>query len=97
MFEEDTRTLFSGDLFTQLGHGPAVSRQSIVPAAIAAEEGFHATALTPTTAGTIRRLKALHPDLLAVMHGSCFAGDCEAELEALAAYCEARFRAAQVG
>lgn len=97
IFEETTKTLFSGDLFTQLGHGPAVSRESIVPAAIAAEEGFHATALTPTTAGTIRSLKGLHPDLIAVMHGTCFSGDCAAELEGLAAYCEAQFRAAQTG
>jgi len=95
IFEETTKTLFSGDLFTQLGHGPAVSRESIVAAAIAAEEGFHATALTPTTASIIRRLKELHPDRIAVMHGSCFSGDCEAELEGLAAYCEAQFRAAQ--
>lgn len=95
MFEETTRTLFTGDLFTQLGDGPAISGQSIVDAAIAAEEGFHATALTPATAPTIRALKALVPDRIAVMHGSCFAGDCAGELEKLAAYCEARLREAQ--
>jgi flavorubredoxin len=95
IFEETTKTLFTGDLFTQLGDGPAVDTQSIVGAAMAAEEGFHATALTPATASTIRALKALHPERLAVMHGSCFAGDCAGELEALAAYCEARLRTAQ--
>ena len=92
IFEETTKTLFSGDLFTQLGDGPAIGSQSILPAAIAAEEGFHATALTPKTGPTIRALKDLHPDRLAVMHGTCFEGDCESELEGLAAYCEAQFR-----
>ena len=95
IFEETTKTLFTGDLFTQLGHGPAISQQSIVDAAIAAEEGFHATALTPATASTIRALKKLNPARLAVMHGSCFAGDCARELELLAAYCEAKFKAGQ--
>ena len=97
LFEETTKTLFTGDLFTQLGDGPAISGQSIVDAAIVAEEGFHATALTAATAPTIRALKALHPARLAVMHGSCFAGDCASELEGLAAYCAAQFMAAQAG
>ena len=93
IYEETTRTLFTGDLFTQLGDGPALSAQPIVEAAIAAEEQFHATALTPATASTIRALKALRPELLAVMHGSCFAGNCAGELESLAAYCESRLKA----
>lgn len=97
IFEETTHTLFTGDLFTQLGDGPVLSEQSIVAAAIAAEEGFQATALTATTAATIRSLKALQPARLAVMHGSCFVGDCASELEALAAYCEMKLRAAQGG
>jgi len=97
IFEEVTSTLFTGDLFTQLGDGPAIGGQSIVAAAIAAEEGFQATALTPATASTIRMLKSLNPARLAVMHGSCFEGDCASELDALSAYCEARFKAAQAG
>jgi len=86
IFEEGTKTLFTGDLFTQFGDGPALTEESIVQAAIAAEEGFHAMALTPTTASTIRKLKDLGAARLAVMHGSCFSGDCAAELEALAVY-----------
>lgn len=86
VFEETTKTLFTGDLFTQLGNGSAVTTESIVSSAIIAEEGFHATALTPSTPATIRALKSLNPECLAVMHGSCFKGDCGAELEALAAY-----------
>lgn len=94
LFEETTRTLFTGDLFTQLGDGPALTRQSLLPAAIAAEEGFRATALTPATGPTIRALKALKPARLAVMHGSCFDGDCAAELEGLAAWCDTELRRA---
>ncbi len=95
IFEETTKTLFTGDLFTHLGDGPAIGGNSIVAPAIAAEEGFHATAMTAATAPTIRALKALGPRRLAVMHGSCFEGDCDGELEALAAYCEAKFRSSQ--
>lgn len=95
IFEETTRTLFTGDLFTQLGDGPAITHESIVAGAILAEEGFRATALTPSTASTIRGLKTLNPARLAVMHGSCFSGNCAAELEALAAYCEESFMSAQ--
>ena len=95
VFEETTKTLFTGDLFTQLGNGPAVTTESIVSSAILAEEGFHATALTPSTAPTIRALKSLNPECLAVMHGSCFKGDCGAELEALAAYTADALKKAQ--
>ncbi len=74
IFEETTATLFTGDLFTHAGNGPAVTRESIVPAAIQAEEAFHSTSLAPNIGGTIRRLAALSPARLAVMHGSCFEG-----------------------
>jgi flavorubredoxin len=95
MFEETTGTLFTGDLFTHLGKGePAISGASIVPPSIEAEQGFHATALTPATAPTIRALRDLKPKRLAVMHGSCFEGDCAAELEALATFYEQQLRAA---
>jgi len=55
MFEETTATLFCGDLFTQLGDGPAIGAADIVPAAIIAEEAFHATSLLrprPQPSGT---------------------------------------------
>ncbi len=97
IFEEVTRTLFTGDLFTQLGDGPALTEESIVKASIIAEEGFHAMALTPTTASTIRNLKGLGAKCLAVMHGSCFQGDCDSELEALAEYTDQAFAAAGIG
>jgi hypothetical protein len=40
----------------------------------------------------LRRLAALVPQRLAVMHGASFAGDCSGLLEALAVHYEARLR-----
>ncbi len=94
MYEETTGTLFSGDLFAQVGDGPPVTKDSIVPLAIRTEDGFQASALTPLTAPTIRKLAALAPKTLAVMHGSCFAGDCVGQIKELADYYERSFRAA---
>jgi flavorubredoxin len=92
IFEETSKTLFCGDLFTQIGKSPAVSTDDIVAPALAAEDVFLATALTPHTAPTIRRLAALQPTTLALMHGPAFQGDCAQALLALAdAYAE-RFR-----
>jgi flavorubredoxin len=70
LFEETTQTLLCGDLFTHTGDGPALTDADIVGPALAAEKLFHATALTVVTAATIRRLAALQPQLLALMHGS---------------------------
>jgi flavorubredoxin len=88
IYEEITGTLFCGDLFTQVGQGPSITKDSIVKAAIAAENAFHFSSLTPATGPTIRMLAALKPKRLAVMHGSCYAGDCTAALSELAAYYE---------
>ena len=84
-------------LFTHLGDGPAVTRDSIVSAAAEAEQAFKATSLTPQTAPTIRRLAALQPRLLAVMHGSCFEGDGAAELNGLADFFQGAFETATEG
>src|SRR5262245_50066645 len=83
--EETTGTLLSGDLFTHLGNGlPAVTEGDILGPAIAAEDLFKASALTPDTAPTVRKLAALKPRTIAVMHGSSYAGDGAAALNALA-------------
>jgi len=50
LFEETTKTLFCGDLFTHCGNGPALTTDDIVGPALAAEEIFHATALSSATA-----------------------------------------------
>jgi flavorubredoxin len=70
LFEETTQTLLCGDLFTHTGDGPALTDGDIVGPALAAEKLFHATALAVVTAPTIRRLAALQPQVLALMHGS---------------------------
>jgi flavorubredoxin len=86
LFEESTGTLFAGDLFTALGSPPAMTDADIVEPAIAGEEMFHATALTPMTAPTIRRLADLDAATLALMHGPAFTGDTGEALLGLASY-----------
>jgi len=94
LFEETTRTLLCGDLFTHLGNGPALVETDIVAPAIVAEDTFHATSLTPSTAPSIRKLAGLKPTTLAVMHGSSYRGNGAKALHALADYYEQRLRAA---
>jgi flavorubredoxin len=84
MLEESTRTLMCGDLFTQLGDGPALIEGDIVSPAIAAEDMFQYSSLAPGMGKTIRRLSEFAPRTLALMHGPSFAGDGAAALRALA-------------
>lgn len=84
LYEETTNTLLCGDLFTQLGDGPALTTNEIVGPAAQAEDLFGGSCLTPDTAPTIRRLAGLSPTTLAVMHGSCFSGNGSEALHALA-------------
>lgn len=90
LYEEVTRTLFCGDLFSQIGKTPAVTAESILDAAVAAEDMFGATGLGLATGLTIRRLASLAPLTLAVMHGASFRGDGAAELRALADHYDQR-------
>jgi flavorubredoxin len=83
IFEETSGVLFCGDLFTQFGN-EAVTEADIVPAAIRAEEVFHATSLGQATVPTLRRLADLAPTTLALMHGPTFHGDGAAALPRLA-------------
>ena len=84
LFEETTKTLLCGDLFTQLGQGPALTSNDVLAAAAQAEDVFGASCLTPATAPTIRALADLDPYTLAVMHGSSVTGDCSGALRGLA-------------
>lgn len=84
LFEESTATLFCGDLLTHTGDGPALTDGDVVGPALEAEALFHATALAPATAGTIRRLADLAPRTLALMHGSSTQVRCGESLRALA-------------
>ncbi len=84
MFEESTGTLLCGDLFTQLGDGPALTDRDVVGPAIAAEDLFQYSALAPGMGGAIRSLAKLNPKRLALMHGPSFEGNAAAALKALA-------------
>lgn len=84
MFEESTRTLLCGDLFTQLGNDRAMTDGDIVGPASAAEDLFKYSSLAPGMGGTIRSLSNLAPRTLALMHGPSFSGDGAAALQALA-------------
>ena len=84
MMEEVTGTLLCGDLFTQLGNGPALTTGDIVSPAAAAEDLFGYSALNPDMGATLRRLSKLAPGRLALMHGPSFEGDGGAALRALA-------------
>jgi len=84
MYEESTRTLMCGDLFTQLGDGPALTESDVVGPATAAEDLFKYSSLNPDMGTTIRGLAKLAPRMLALMHGPSFIGDGGAALHALA-------------
>ena len=84
LYEEATGTLMCGDLFTQLGDGPALTTGDVVGPAIAGEDLFRYSSLNPGMGATLRRLSGLAPRTLALMHGPSFAGDGGAALRALA-------------
>jgi flavorubredoxin len=84
LFEEQTKTLMCGDLFTQLGDDSALTEHDIVGPAIAAEDLFRYSSLNPDMGATIRNLARLAPRTLALMHGPSFQGDGASALHALA-------------
>ena len=92
--EETTATLLCGDLFAQVGDGPALTGGDIVGPATEGEEMFRFTSLGPTTAPTVRRLADLAPRTLALMHGPSFAGDGSDALRCLADWYDERLRRA---
>ncbi|MDT4914216.1 MAG: hypothetical protein QOC66_3344 [Pseudonocardiales bacterium] len=96
MFDQTTSTLFCGDLFTQVGAGPALVHDAdLITPAMFAEDIFLATGLGPTTVPTINRLADLAPRTLALMHGPAATGACDGALRGLAAGYAARLSAPQ--
>ena len=95
LFEETTGTLLCGDLFTRMGRFDPTTADDIVAPALAAEDVFLATCLTPSTAPTIERMADLDPTTLALMHGSAFTGDAPAALRDLAGAYADRLAAAR--
>jgi flavorubredoxin len=93
-FEETTNTLLCGDLFTHPGNGPAITEADVIGPAMDAEAMFGFSSLSPTTGATLRKLAALEPKTLALMHGSSFQGDGGAALRHLADRYDGLIRAA---
>lgn len=94
LFEETTKTLFCGDLFTHAGDGSPLTDDDIVGPAMAAEAMFHATTMSPQTPKTLRKLALLEPQMLAIMHGSSSRSRCVESLQRLAEAYEAMIRRA---
>jgi flavorubredoxin len=94
LYEETTGTLLCGDLFAHIGNGPPVTEADIVGPAIDAEKLFRSTSLGPSTAPNIRKLAALAPRTLALMHGASFTGDAARALNDLADFFDIELRSA---
>ena len=84
LYDETTRTLFCGDLFTQIGDYAASSTADLIGPAIQAEDIFRSSSLAPASGPTVRRLADLDITTLALMHGPAFTGDCHTALLDLA-------------
>jgi flavorubredoxin len=94
LFDQTTKTLFCGDLFSRTGPAPATTIEGIADAANAHDQLMHGHAYTPNTGPTLRRLAALEPQRLALMHGPTFIGDSATQLTALADYFDSQLTAA---
>jgi flavorubredoxin len=84
MFDDTTRTLLCGDLFTHGGDSKTALTEGDI---LAASEGFRGAmdyySHTPNTQAMLERLAQESPRTLAVMHGSAWRGDGAAMLRAL--------------
>lgn len=90
LFEESTRTLLCGDLFTQPGaeHEPLTTGDILGPSeAMRGQMDYYAH--SASTRPALERLAALQPTTLACMHGSAWAGNGGELLLALADTLEA--------
>ena len=90
MFEETTGTLLCSDLFHQVGKVEPLTKSDVVGRSREAMKEYQAGILadyapyTHYTDSLFRKLAALKPERLAIMHGSSFEGDCEGALNDLA-------------
>lgn len=76
LFDQSTRTLLCGDLFTQPGaETPAVTESEILSASEALRKPMDYYAHSTKTTALLERLAALEPTTLACQHGSAFRGD----------------------
>jgi len=80
LFEETRKTLFCSDLFHHFGNVAAVTSSDLIEPARKAMQQMQQGPLadympyTSQTEGVLRRLAALKPETLAVMHGSSYIG-----------------------
>lgn len=76
MFEEMTRTLLCGDLFTQAGNGMApITEADILGPSEAMRQGMDYYSHSTSTESLLRKVADTNPVLLACMHGSAWRGD----------------------
>jgi flavorubredoxin len=94
LYEETTRTLFCGDLFTRFGENAPLTTDDLVEVALEGEQFGAPTALTPSTAPRIRAMADLGVQTLALMHGPSYNGDCGTQLVGLAEGYDAMLHAA---
>ncbi len=91
MMELETRTMFSGDLFTQGGAGTVpLTEGDILGPSEAFRQPMDYYAHAPHTAATLERLAKEQPVTLACMHGSAWRGDGAGLLKSLARSLETR-------
>jgi len=84
LFDESSRTLFCGDLFTQPGTGErALVHDDIVEASEAFRRQMDYFSHSLYAPALIDKLARLRPALLACMHGSAWSGDGAAHLRKL--------------
>lgn len=84
LFETTTRTLFCGDLFTQMGaEHPAITEGDILETSEQGRAALDYYSHTKTCTELMDKLAALDPAILACMHGAAWRGDGAALLRAL--------------
>jgi len=86
MFEESTKTLLCGDLFTQPGSGvaPLTEGDILGPSEAFRTQGMDYYSYTEKARPLLEKLAATKPETLACMHGSAWRGDGAALLMELA-------------
>lgn len=85
LFEETTRTLLCGDLFTHGGHDvPPLTTDEVLAPSEAFRRQMSHFAIEASSRRILEKLAATDPTTLALMHGSSFSGDGRGQLLGLA-------------
>jgi flavorubredoxin len=89
LFDQSTKTLLCGDLFTQPGADmPPVTESEVLSASEALRGMLDYYAHATNTAVILERLAALEPLVLACQHGSAYRGECAGLLRELSSRIE---------